>query len=165
MAGFKGVLKAGDAIGIQYRNYKVRFRVAWVKDVARKELQFGAQSLQPENEIWGVELPAAYSDDYVVPTVATPPQRKYEKRRDDRRRHTRYPVTGTAAVSHARSVEARGLKVSDISIEGCFVESDLPFAVDTSLKLLLTIQNVEIEAFGIVRATFRGRPWESSLPK
>src|SRR5258708_7514207 len=79
LAGFKGTLRAGDTIGIQYRNYKVRFRVAWVKDVAGKELQFGVESLQPEKEIWGVELPAAYSDDYVVPTAAPAPRSKDER--------------------------------------------------------------------------------------
>jgi PilZ domain len=151
LGGFHGTLKPGETVGIQYRNQRVRFRVAWIK-AGEKELQFGIDSLQPEKEIWGAKLAAGYKDDYVVP--AAPSQRRYEKRKDDRRRHTRFPVTGAALVSNLRGVEQRSLPLRDISLEGCFIETGSPSPVNTQIKLLVKIEELEVEAFGVVRASF-----------
>jgi hypothetical protein len=56
--GFRGELKVGDKIEIQYRHKRAEFRVPWI--TAREgspEKQIGAERLEPEKELWGVEFP------------------------------------------------------------------------------------------------------------
>jgi hypothetical protein len=58
LGGFRGELKVGDKIEIQYRHKRAQFRVLWI--AAREgssEKQIGAECLEPEKELWGVEFP------------------------------------------------------------------------------------------------------------
>lgn len=149
VGGFRGKLNVGDTVGIQYRNYNVRHRVCWIKP-GEKDILLGVESLQPDKDIWGVK-PAAYKDDYVVPE--TPAPRKYEKRANDRRRYTRFPVTGVAVVSNPVGNEKQTLRLGDISLEGCFIETTMPFPIGARLEMLIKVHEAEIETVGAVRVS------------
>lgn len=157
LGGFHGNLKVGDTVGLQYRNYQVRHRVCWVKPAGERDLMLGVESLQPEKEIWSLKMAATYTDDYVVPASPSPPSpRRHERRPNDRRKYTRFPVSGVAVVSNPSGSEKRSLRLGDISLEGCFVETDTLFPAGARLKLLIKIKDAEIETLGTVRASLPG---------
>jgi hypothetical protein len=63
LGGFRGELKVGDKIEIQYRHQRAQFRVMWM--TAREgslEKQIGAEC-EPGKQIWGIEFPQQ-RDDY-----------------------------------------------------------------------------------------------------
>jgi hypothetical protein len=58
LGGYRGEMKVGDEIVIQYRHAQAQFRVTWI--VAREgssEKQIGAECLEPGKQIWGAEFP------------------------------------------------------------------------------------------------------------
>ena len=58
LGGFRGELKIGDQIEIQYRLKQAKFRVVWI--TAREgssEKQIGAECLEPEKQVWGEYFP------------------------------------------------------------------------------------------------------------
>jgi len=64
LGGFRGDLKVGDTIEIQYHHKKAQFRVAWVKlREGSTEKQVGAESLEPDKRFWEMEL-SNQPDDY-----------------------------------------------------------------------------------------------------
>lgn len=150
LGGFKGKLKAGDTVSLQYRNFQVRHRICWLRPLGEHDMQLGVESLQPEKQIWGVKSAADYKDDFFVALAA---QRKYERRANDRRKYTRFPVSGVVVVSNPVGEDRQSLRVTDISLEGCFIETGKPFDAGARVKLLLRIQDAEIETLGTVRAS------------
>jgi PilZ domain len=152
LGGVTVELKVGDTVGLQYKNAKARYRVQWVGDLVRKERQIGVVSLQPEKDLWGVQLPQPEPDAYDAPRSR--PKRVYEKRNDDRRRNQRYPVTGTAVITAIGGAQGRAGHLADLSAGGCYIETDSPADVGTRLTVLMRLQHVEIVAFSVVRVSF-----------
>jgi hypothetical protein len=65
LGGYRGEMKVGDEIVIQYRRKQAQFRVAWI--TAREnssEKQIGAECLEPGKQIWGAEF-HQQTDEYV----------------------------------------------------------------------------------------------------
>jgi len=153
LGGFRGKLNPGDTITITYHNYQVKHKVCWIRPAGEnsKDLLLGVESLQPDKEIWGVKLAAAYQDEFVVPPP--PPQRKYEKRADERRKHRRFPVSGNVMVSNPAGEDQQTLRFIDLSLEGCFIETPNPFPSGARLKLLIKVHETDIDTFGVVRAS------------
>jgi hypothetical protein len=44
-------------IELQYRHKRARFRVLWTSTPKSPEKQLGAECVEPEKDIWGVEFP------------------------------------------------------------------------------------------------------------
>jgi len=64
LGGYRGEMKVGDEIVIQYRRKQAQFRVASI--TAREnssEKQIGAECLEPGKQVWG-ELFPEQSDEY-----------------------------------------------------------------------------------------------------
>jgi hypothetical protein len=64
LGGFRGELKVGDKIEIQYHHTRAQFQVVWI--TAREgssEKQIGAECVEPEKQLWGVEFPEQ-TDEY-----------------------------------------------------------------------------------------------------
>jgi hypothetical protein len=58
LAGFRCDLKAGDVIELQYRHTRARFRVVWIATPeGLREQHLGAECVEPEKDMWGVEIP------------------------------------------------------------------------------------------------------------
>lgn len=153
IAGVAAAMRVGDNVGLQYRNVRGRFRVTWVAASAGKEPQIGLLSLQPEKEFWGIGLPREEADAYVpVPAAAS---RHYEQRelQQERRKHARFPVSGTAHISAVQGGAGRHARLADISSDGCYVQTDSPSDVNSRLTLLLRVHAVEIVVYGVVRVS------------
>ena len=58
LAGLDGKLTGDQIFEVQYRHKRARFRVVWVHTrEGSREKQVGAECLEPEKRIWGVDLP------------------------------------------------------------------------------------------------------------
>ena len=49
-------LQPGMIISLQRGSQKTKFRIAWTRQVATNELQAGVESLELQNNFWGVDL-------------------------------------------------------------------------------------------------------------
>jgi hypothetical protein len=64
LAGLKCELQVGDQIEIQYRHERASFRVVWVRQVEKAaEFQIGAECVDRDKNIWGIEFPRK-TDEY-----------------------------------------------------------------------------------------------------
>jgi hypothetical protein len=49
-------LLPGSLVILQRGSKRAKFRIAWIKRLAPNEMQAGLESLQPQNNFWGVDL-------------------------------------------------------------------------------------------------------------
>jgi len=62
--GCRGEFKVGDKIEVLYRHKHAQVRVAWIAaPEGSSEKQIGAEFLEPEKQVWGVEFPEQ-TDEY-----------------------------------------------------------------------------------------------------
>lgn len=58
LSGFHGSLKVGQLLEIQYRHKRARFRVVWISNYpGSTEKQIGAECVEPDKRVWGVDFP------------------------------------------------------------------------------------------------------------
>ena len=64
LGGYRGEIKVGDEIVIQYRHAQARFRVIWIAALDEaSEKQIGAECLEPGKHLWGERFPEQ-ADEY-----------------------------------------------------------------------------------------------------
>jgi hypothetical protein len=154
LGGVRTPLSNGDTVGLQYRNCQARFRVVWtVMSASSWGNGVGLQCLQPEKNIWQIDLPEPAPDRFEVPATNV---RKYATRHRDRRSHTRFPVSGDVFVGRERGSAGFAAKLGDVSLTGCYVETDNPWQTGRTLTLLIKIGSHEIRAAGVVRVSYPG---------
>jgi PilZ domain-containing protein len=154
LGGVRTPLSNGETLGLQYRNRQARFRIVWVVDSnASWGIEMGLLCLQLEKNIWQTDLPEAAPDPYKVPEVNV---LKCVSRHRDRRSQTRFPISGGVFVGGVRGSAGFGAKLGDISLTGCYVETDNPLETGRPLTLSVKIGNSEIRAAGVVRVAYAG---------
>jgi hypothetical protein len=154
LGGVRSPLSNGDTIGLQYRNRQARFRIVWIVASGTSwGNEVGLQCLQPEKNIWQTDLPEPAADRFEVPEGNA---RKYVSRHRDRRSHTRFPISGDVFVGGERGSAGFTAKLGDISLTGCYVETDTPLPTGLTPTLLIKIGNHEIRAAGVVRVFYEG---------
>jgi hypothetical protein len=58
LGGYRGEMKVGDEIVIQYRHARARFRVIWIAALDESsEKQIGAECLESGKQLWGERFP------------------------------------------------------------------------------------------------------------
>jgi hypothetical protein len=84
-------------------------------------------------------------------TQAAPAPQAGERRRLERRKHPRYPVSGGGAEVRQQGVDARiWARLTDISLGGCYLEIMSPLPVLTYVSLVLTLEEQRLQAKGQV---------------
>ena len=74
-----------------------------------------------------------------------------ERRRIDRRKHPRYPISGGGAEVRQQGVDSRiWARLTDISLGGCYLEIMSPLPVLTYVNLVLTLEEQRLQAKGQV---------------
>lgn len=74
-----------------------------------------------------------------------------ERRRIDRRKHPRYPVSGGGAEVRQQGVDSRiWARLTDISLGGCYLEIMSPLPVLTYVNLVLTLEEQRLQGKGQV---------------
>ncbi len=140
ISGLEHELKVGDVIGVQYQNKKARCKVVWVTEAeGLKKVQVGVQLVVDQECPWVSELPAAMRSNLPVPS------------NDNRRKFQRHKISFPLEFRDERVNTPMRVNATDISGNGCYVETAMPLAISTVLKVDFWIDQEHITASATVR--------------
>jgi hypothetical protein len=140
ICGLEHELKVGDVIGVQYEKKKARCKVIWVMEGGGiKKVQVGVQLVVDQECPWTSELPAELRTNM---PVASP---------DNRRKFQRHRISFPLELRDERVNTPMRLNATDISGNGCYVETVMPLAISTSLRLDFWIDQEHISTSAAVR--------------
>jgi len=139
--GVEPELKVGDVIGVQYEAKKARCKVIWVVNAgALKKNQVGVQ-LVPEQECpWAAALPKDVKVD-----------ERAGSQHDNRRKFLRHKISYPLELRDERVNTPLRVNATDISGNGCYVETVMPLALATALRVDLWIGEERLAPSAIVR--------------
>jgi hypothetical protein len=154
--GIEPELKVGDVIGVQYEGKKARCKVVWVVDAgALKKIQAGVQLVQDQDCPW---------------ITALPTEERTVIRHDNRRKFARHKISFPLELRDERVNTPLRVNATDISGNGCYVETVMPLSVGTSLRVDLWVGQDRLTPSAVVRTRdpgvgmgieFTGLPEES----
>jgi hypothetical protein len=140
ICGLEHELKVGDVIGIQYETKKARCKVVWVMEAGGlKKVQVGVQLVADQECPWLSQLPAEIRSN--MPAI-TP---------DNRRRFQRHRISFPLEFRDERVNTPMRVNATDISGNGCYVETAMPLAISTVLRVEFWIDQERISASATVR--------------
>lgn len=158
--GIEPELKVGDVIGVQYETRKARCRVVWVVDAgALKKTQIGVTLVADQDCPWIAALP-----------VDMKPDERTQQRQDNRRKFARHRISYPLELRDERVNTPMRVNATDISGNGCYIETVMPLPVATALRVDLWIENDHLTPTAVVRTRdpgvgmgieFTGMPEES----
>jgi len=139
--GIEQELKVGDVIGVQYQTKKARCKVIWIVDAGGlKKNQVGVQLVTDQECPWAEMLPA-----HVVASAPAP------RPPDNRRKFARHKISFPLELRDQRVNTPMRMNATDISGNGCYVETVMPLAVSTELKVDFWIDQEHISSSATVR--------------
>lgn len=140
ISGLEHELKVGDVIGVQFENRKARCKVIWVMDAGGvKKVQVGVQLVVDQECPWLSQLPVEIRSNVPVPKT------------DNRRRFQRHKISFPLEFRDERVNTPMRVNATDISGNGCYVETTMPLAVSTVLRVDFWIAQEHITASATVR--------------
>jgi len=138
--GFEHQVKVGDVIGVQYETKKARCKVIWVMEAGGlKKVQVGVQLVADQECPWLSQLPVEIRSNVPPPSP------------DNRRRFARHKVSFPLEFRDERVNTPMRVTATDISGNGCYVETVMPLPVSTALRLDFWIEQEHITASATVR--------------
>jgi PilZ domain len=139
--GIEPELKVGDVIGVQYETKKARCKVVWVVDAgALKKTQVGVQLVVDQDCPWAGVLPHDMQ-----------PDERTTQRQDNRRKFARHKIGFPLELRDERVNTPLRVNATDISGNGCYVETVMPLNVGTSLRVDFWIEEEHLSPSAIVR--------------
>jgi hypothetical protein len=139
--GIEPELKVGDVIGVQYETRKARCKVIWVVDAgALKKTQVGVQLVVDQECPWSAMLPAESLTN-----------ERTQQRHDNRRAYQRHKIAYPLELRDERVNTPLRVNATDISGNGCYVETVMPLPVATALRVDLWMEDERISPSAIVR--------------
>jgi hypothetical protein len=158
--GIEPELKVGDVIGVQYEGRKARCKVIWTVDAgALKKTQVGVQLVADQECPWLAVLP---------PEMAQ--EERTKSRHDNRRKFQRHKISFPLELRDERVNTPLRVNATDISGNGCYVETVMPLPVATALRVDLWMGEERLSPSAVVRTRdpgvgmgieFTGLPEES----
>jgi hypothetical protein len=158
--GIEPELKVGDVIGVQYEGKKARCKVIWVVDAgALKKTQVGVQLVVDQECPWATVLPPDQK-----------PDERTQQRQDNRRKFARHKISFPLELRDERVNTPLRVNATDVSGNGCYVETVMPLAVGTALRVDFWIEQEKLSPSAVVRTRdpgvgmgieFTGLPVES----
>ncbi|HET9409664.1 MAG TPA: PilZ domain-containing protein [Candidatus Sulfotelmatobacter sp.] len=138
--GIEQELKVGDVIGVQYESKKARCKVMWVVDAGGlKKIQVGVQLVADQECPWKSILSVEAQAAVVAP------------RHDNRRKFLRHKTSFPLELRDERVNTPMRVNATDISGNGCYIETVMPLAAATSLRVDFWIEQERISTSAIVR--------------
>jgi hypothetical protein len=139
--GIEPELKVGDVIGVQYEARKARCKVIWVVDAgALKKTQVGVQLVVDQDCPWSAALPPGMNVD-----------ERIQQRQDNRRQFARHKISFPVEMRDERVNTPLRVNATDVSGNGCYVETVMPLPVGTALRVDLWIDQERISPTAVVR--------------
>ncbi|MGO9366659.1 MAG: PilZ domain-containing protein [Terriglobales bacterium] len=138
--GLEQDLKVGDVIGIQYETKKARCKVVWVMEAGGlKKYQVGVQLVVDQECPWLSQLPAEIRAN--MPAAAP----------DNRRKFQRHKISFPLEFRDERVNTPMRVNATDISGNGCYVETVMPLPISTVLRVDFWIDQEHVSATATVR--------------
>src|SRR5229473_838854 len=138
--GIEQELKVGDVIGVQYETRKARCKIIWVVEAGGlRKIQIGVQLVADQECPWLAMLPPEMR---TTPAVRNP---------DNRRKFARHKISFPVELRDERVNTPMRLNATDISGNGCYVETVMPLALTTTLKVEFWIDQEHISSTAVVR--------------
>jgi len=138
--GLEHELKVGDVIGVQFETKKARCKVVWVMEAGGlKKVQVGVQLVVDQECPWISQLPLEIRSNLPVPSP------------DNRRRFQRYKISFPLEFRDERVNTPMRVNATDISGNGCYVETAMPLTLTTVLRVDFWIDEEHITASATVR--------------
>ena len=157
LADIEHELKVGDIIGVQCEERKTRCTVIWVMNTgAMRKNKVGVKLLADQECPWKSYLPMQGT------TVAILP--------GNRRRWPRHKISFPLELRDERVQTPMRISATDVSGNGCYVETIMPLPVGTVLRVEFFMQTERVTITAIVRTCdpgvgngieFTGMPLES----
>jgi len=139
--GIEPELKVGDVIGVQYETKKARCKIIWVVDAgALKKTQVGVQLVAEQECPWAAVLPREMQTDERT-TITL----------DNRRKFDRHKISFPVELRDERVNTPLRVNATDISGNGCYVETVMPLAVGTALRVDFWMGEDHLTPSAIVR--------------
>ena len=140
ICGIEQGLKVGDVIGVQYEAKKARCKVIWVVDGGGiKKVQVGVQLVADQECPWLSQLPVEVRSNLPAPTP------------DNRRKFQRHKISFPLEFRDERVNTPMRVNATDISGNGCYVETAMPLPVSTVLRVDIWIDQERLSATATVR--------------
>jgi hypothetical protein len=142
VSGVECDLKPGDVIGVQVDQKKARCRVVWVVDAGGiQKKQLGLQLMEGQECPWREMLDKQISQG---PSAAP-------ANPANRRRRPRHRITFALELRDERNNIPLRVNATDISGNGCYIETIMPIPVGTNLKVEFFIEDERIVSTAVVR--------------
>jgi len=138
IAGVESELKVGDIIGVQCDDRKARCTVVWVMNTGpMKKNQVGVQLLDGQECPWKQYLPIQGAKLTISPS--------------NRRRWSRHKISFPIELRDERVNTPMRVNATDVSGNGCYVETILPLPIGTVLKVDFYMQAEHVSISAVVR--------------
>jgi PilZ domain len=138
IAGVESELKVGDVIGIQCDDKKARCSVIWAMNTGQmKKNQVGVQLLDGQECPWKTYLPIQGA--------------KIAISGSNRRRWPRHKISFPLELRDERVNTPMRINATDVSGNGCYVETILPLPIGTVLRVDFYLQSEHITISAVVR--------------
>lgn len=139
LSGIESELKVGDVIGVQCDDKKTRCTVMWVVNTGPiKKNQVGIKLLADQECPWKSYLPVQGA----TVAVLSP---------GNKRRFPRHKISFPIELRDERVKTPMRINCTDVSGNGCYVETILPLPVGTVLRVDFYLQNERINISAVVR--------------
>ena len=158
-------VNVGEVIDIQHAGEKSRFQVVWVgRDNTAKAGQIGVHCVDPRKTLFAValkntnagavhyEFPSNRTE-WSVDSLPRVQRRPMPDIPSSRRKTTRYHCTGGVELRRQEGAPPIFGNLSDISLEGCYVESSATFPAGSDVVFLIRVGNVNIRGRAHVKTS------------
>jgi hypothetical protein len=138
LSGVENELKVGDVVGVQCDDKKTRCTVIWVMNTGPiKKNQVGVKLLADQECPWKAYLPIQGATVSVLP--------------GNRRRWPRHKISFPIELRDERINTPMRINATDVSGNGCYVETILPLPVGTTLRVDFYLENQHIKISAVIR--------------
>jgi hypothetical protein len=145
LCGIEHELKVGDVIGLHYGDKKIRCKVVWVINAgAAQKIQVGVQLLPEQECPWRAQLPEGAG------------AKTIDDSGRNRRRFYRHKISFPLEMRDERVNTPMRVNSTDVSGNGCYVETIYPLAKGTPIKADFWIESEKITTSAVIRASDPG---------
>jgi hypothetical protein len=138
LSGVESELKVGDVIGVQCDEKKARCTVVWAMNTGpMNKNQVGVQLLADQECPWKTYLPIQGAK------IAIPPSQ--------RRRFPRHKISFPLELRDERINTPMRINATDVSGNGCYIETILPLPLGTVLRVDFYLQSEHVTISAVVR--------------
>src|SRR5438270_8647748 len=141
VSGIEHELKPGNVMGCKHKQKKARFRVLWrVSAEGIQKIKAGLQQVDGQECPWKEALSQGQA---AAGGAAAHPS--------NRRRRARHKISFALELRDERTNVPMRVNATDISGNGCYIETIMPIQVGTTLKVEFFIEDDRVTSTAVVR--------------